>query len=216
MRHIAVQAMSLYSPRPFTATGLGDRIHWATIAWTLAPATLHLTRAQVTGGQFGNKPESWAEIVALFPAGSVAVQAHPITPSSEAEWLAYCGAERFDYAGMKRIPLLTAEPQGVDLPARFYTAQWDANGPSRAVAKPPKFDLPTVVVGGQAEGPLRWSLKTVGYAMSRAEGHVGVDSAFFHLAQLYMPPERIRIHHNGSMSHHVLRARDNGAVCVRM
>jgi hypothetical protein len=211
--------MSLYSPRPFTATGLGDRIHWATIAWTLAPATLHLTRAQVTGGQFGNKPESWAEIVSLFPAGSVAVQAHDFQPTSEAQWLAYLRqtvpAERYEY-GAWRVPLLAAEAQNVALPARFYTAQWDANGPSRAIKHPPRFDLPTVVVGGQAEGPLRWSLKTIAYAMSRAEGHVGVDSAFFHLAQLYMPPERIRIHHNGSMSHHVLRARDNGAVCVRM
>jgi hypothetical protein len=216
VRHIAAQAMSLYSPRPFTATGLGDRIHWATIAWTLAPATLHLTRAQVTGGQFGNKPESWAEIVSLFPAGSVAVQTHDFQPTSETEWLAHCGAERFDYADMRRIPLLTAEAHNASLPERFYTAQWDANGPSRAVRKPPTFDLPTVVVGGQAKDPLRWSLKAIAYAMSRAEGHVGVDSAFFHLAQLYLPPERIRIYHRDSPSHHVLRARDNGVVCVRM
>jgi hypothetical protein len=211
----------MHSPRPFTATGLGDRIHWATIAWTMAPATLHLTRAQVTGGQFGNKPESWAEIVSLFPTGSVGVQAHPVTPSSEAEWLAYLRGqgipvERFDYGAWKPPKLLTAQAQDVSLPERFYTVQWDANGPSRAVANPPALDLPTVLVGGQAAGDLRWSLKTIAYAMTRADGHVGVDSAFFHLAQLFMPLDRIRIYHRDSVSHHVLRARDNGAVCVRL
>jgi hypothetical protein len=203
----------------------------------LAPATLHLTADKMVGGQFSNKPESWREVVSLFPKGSVTIQAHDTSPSNEPDWLDYLrkrgiDAEPYwhgDHPGpheppvalniadhLRRIPLLTAAAHDVSLPERFYTAQWDANGRSRAVTKPPTFDLPTVVVGGQAQDPLRWSLKAIAYAMSRAEGHVGVDSAFFHLAQLYMPPERIRIYHRDSPSHHVLRARDNGAQCVRM
>jgi hypothetical protein len=237
LRHIAVRATSVQSRRPFTAPGLGDRIHLCTVGWLLSPVALHVTADKMVGGQFRNKPESWREIVSLFPKGSVTVQAHDTSPNCEADWLDYLrkrgiDAEPYrygDYPGpyetpvaldisqyFKRIPLLTAETQDVSLPERFYTAQWDASGPGRAVDNPPAFDLPTVIVGGQAEEPLRWSLKAIAYAMSRAEGHVGVDSAFMHMALLYMPPERIRIYHRDKLSHHVLRARDNGAVCVRM
>lgn len=216
MRHLAVPAMSRDGKRPYTATGLGDRIHFATLAWIEAPAVLHLTRAQVTGGQFGNKPESWAEIVSLFPEGAISVQAHDYEPKSNRDWLDYLQIADLPTYGRWEFPLLKAKPFILDLPERFYTAQWDANGPSRCVTQPPAQDLPTVIVGGQAEGALRWSLEVIAYAMSKAEGHVGVDSAFFHLAQLYMPMERIRIYHREKVSHHVERAKAHGAVCVRL
>lgn len=214
MKHLALRTQSSHSDKPFTATGLGDRIHGATLAWAYGQGeavTLHLTREHLTGGQFDNKPESWAEIVALFPAGMLMLSREPCDVTYR--YGDYPGPREpagFDIAPyLERIPLLADGPR-----EPYVTAQWDANGPSRRVRPP---DIPNaVIVGGEATGDMRWSLKAIGEAMSRAEGHVGVDSAFFHLAQLYMPRKRITVYHGRKVSHHVLRARDHGAVCVRL
>ena len=228
MRHIAVRSRSVHSSKPFTATGLGDRIHLCTVAWVLAPCTLHLTADKWRGGQFGNKPESWREVVSLFPEGSVALQVHPVEGLPEDRWLAHLrkqgiDAEPYwhgDFPGpletpvpldiapyLKRIPLLTAEAQDVSLPERFCTAQWDSTSRKRSVpvGERPKFDLPELLVGGEAKDPFRWSLKAIAYAMSKADFHAGVDSAFMHMARLFMQPDRIRLYGDLS-SHHARRA----------
>ena len=56
--------------------------------------------------------------------------------------------------------------------------------------------IEVLVVGGQAQGKLRRSLKHIGYAMANADFHVGVDSGYMHLAQLYFKPENIYIYTN--------------------
>ena len=214
MKHLALRSRSASADRPYTATGLGDRIHGVTLAWAYGqgePVTLHLAPEHLTGGQFGNKPESWAEIVALFPAGAITLSLEP-------------GGEIYRYGdypgpreprGLDIVPYLRDFPLLADGPRGDYvTAQWDANGPGRRVPRPRIENA--VIVGGEAEGDLRWSLAAIGQLMARARGHVGVDSAFMHLAQLYMPRERITIYHREAMSHHVKRARDNGARCVRL
>jgi hypothetical protein len=209
--------------RPFTAAGLGDRIHHCTVAWCLGPpVTLHLAEQHLRGGQFGNKPESWREIVELFPAGAITLG----TDRSLGPLFRYGdypmptdGPEMVDAEPLlRRIPLLTPEPQAIDLPDRFVTVQWDANGPSRTapgeqrrvIAEQLRSEgLATVTVGGEADDLMRWSLKHVAWAMSRAAGHVGADSAFMHLAMLYMPAERIQIH-TRKLTHHTRRLRANG------
>lgn len=231
MKHIAVPCRGYYdATRPFTATGLGDRIHLVTIAWSYSqthktPVTLHVTDPMMTGGQFGNKPESWHEILSLLPSGHVAIQAHKAIPKSEAEWLDYCGAESYGYSDyqprngfdavpyLKNIPLLEAEPQDVPLPGTFYTMQWDAGGAGRRMPRVHHRELGLpVTVGGEAyRDDLRLSLKCIAYAMSKSTAHVGVDSAFFHLAQLYMPMDRIHLYCREKRSHHAKRAADNGA-----
>jgi hypothetical protein len=210
--------------RPYTTPGLGDRIHSLTCAWAYGQAhgtsvTLHLTREQMTGGQFNNKAQSWAEIVALFPAGAVAIEPHDFSPASQKEWKAHVGAESWwygDYPGprekaeridiseyLRRIPLLSHRERG-----DFATVQWDAGGASRRVSaawqRKVLENRKTVTVGGG--GPLEFDA----VVMSRAGAHVGVDSAFFHLAQLYMPPSQIHVCYRGAVSHHVKRALDNG------
>lgn len=245
MRHIALRSMSVRHPtRTFTTPGLGDRIHQCICGWVCGPpVTLHLTADKWSGGQFRNKPESWAEIVALFPKRSLTLQVHPVSGLREPDWWAYLRkhgieAEPFwygDHPGqheppvaldiaplLKRIPPLTAAPQRVALPARFFTVQWDSNDPKRSLTKEQRARVldrycedgyEPVTVGGEAADPLRWSLKHIAFAMSRAAFHVGVDSAFMHLAQLFMPWERIHVYNQpgGFFSHHALRARDNGA-----
>ena len=242
MNHIAIPARSVNSDRPYTCTGLGDRIHTVTIGWAYSqvhgPTTLHLTRDKLTGGQFGNKPESWQEVWNLFPGGYVSLQTHDCSPNTEAEWLRYLGNGvesycYYDYPGkfesregfdvskyLKRIPLLTAEPKELDLPRWFVTVQFDAGGKSRCLPTADRLAVveqytrrgyTPVVIGGEAQGKLQWSLPHIAYALSKAAHHVGVDSAFLHMAQLYMPCDAIHLYSKGSMSHHAKRAVDNGA-----
>jgi len=124
---------------------------------------------------------------------------------------------------LKQIPLLTSKPRDVKLPDKFITVQWDANGPRRSIhwrkrkvilRKYQDQGYTPVIVGGEAKTEeLRWSLAHIAHAMSHAELHVGVDSAFMHLAQLYMPYDRIHLYSEPDTkpSHHLLRAVDNGA-----
>lgn len=228
--------------RPYTTPGLGDRIHSAILGWVYGqgePVTLHLTDDKWKGGQFSNKPESWAEIVSLFPAGRLHVCHHRISPRSEADWIDYlCGAgyevepycygdypsklTGFDISSYLRvIPFLSAEPQDIKLPERFVTVQWDSNARCRTIPEEKRarilerYGCEAVVIGGESNDErLRWSLKHIAYALSKAQCHVGGDSAFLHLAQLYMPWWKINLY-TQSLSHHALRAQDNGAFINR-
>jgi hypothetical protein len=244
VKHLALRARSVNGPHAYTTPGLGDRIHSAILGWvygqcTGEPVTLHLTADKITGGRFGNKMDSWKEIISLFPTGSIRLRCHEVIPRTESEWLKYLqqkyDVEPYsyrDYPGkldatpgfdisqyLKRIPPLSAAGSDVELPERFVTLQWDAGSQSRCLPHDRRTHVmkgypAAVVVGGESKDErLRWSLKDIAYAMSKAELHVGVDSAFFHLAQLYMPWERIHLYGmpGGFKSHHVLRARDNGA-----
>ncbi len=244
MKHLALRARSANSRAPYTATGLGDRLHSVILAWAYGheynePVTLHLTADKMTGGQFGNKPESWAEIVRLFPKGRVHIQSHDVIPESEAHWLSYLAKRGIDavsyrygdYPGkyetagedisayLKRFPRLSAEGTlGLKMP--YVTVQWDANSAARRLTREQQqkveqryrdLGYELVAVGGESKDErLRWSLASIAYAMSRAVFHVGVDSAFLHLAQLYMQWERIHLYGN-VQGHHVRRARDAGS-----
>ena len=206
---------------------------------------MHVSEDKMIGGQFRNKPASWAEILALFPPHTISLHAHPVTPSSEKEWLHYLlskaiDAELYWYADhpgkyetvepidashyLKSFPLLKAEEQDTDLPDRLITVQWDSNARRRTISEDKRERVlaryrsdgytPVIVGGDSTTKGLGWILKRIAHAMSKAELHVGVDSAFMHLAMLYLPMHRIHIYNepDGFMSHHALRARDNGAV----
>ena len=75
-------------------------------------------------------------------------------------------------------------------------------------------DYEVVTVGGESKDVLlRDSLKHIAYAMSKATYHVGVDSGFLHMSQVYFSPENIHIYTlspKDRWSHHMHRAKDNG------
>lgn len=239
MIHIALQAMRIHCPdMPYTAPGLGDRIHSVTLGWAYAnhhgeDVTLHLTADKLTGGQFGNKPESWQEILSLFPGG-VHLQYHDFSPKSEAEWLKYLSkynpltyhyADSFIGNGfdaskyLADFPLIDPDPVDFLFPERFITAQFDASGQSRRAKNIPailaKYDCDALAIGGEAVGPLKTSLKHIAAALSKAQCHVGVDSAFMHMAQLYLPMDRIHLCAGENRSHHLTRALKNGARLIQ-
>ena len=232
MRHLALWARSAFNPdKAYTATGLGDRIHACTVAWCYgAPVTLHVTGEQYSGGQFNNKPESWAEICELFPEGADTIQPHSVRGLTDAQWQVHLGpdVQMYHYVDfdigqtrpldisqyLKDIPLLQPKRQYIELPAEYITAQWDTSA-GRTIANPgriqDKYGLPVVVIGGQARSyDLRWSLMHIAYVLAHAQMHIGADSAFMHMAQLYLPPERIHIY-TQSQTHHVKRAVARGA-----
>lgn len=133
--------------------------------------------------------------------------------------------ERLDIAPyLRSVPALRADVCDIALPERFFTAQWDSNQARRTIDQGKRDKVihayradgfQPVIVGGLAtQKHLGWSLKHIAYAMSKAAFHVGCDSAFMHLAMLYMPMNRIHLYNepDGFYSHHALRARDNGAV----
>ena len=252
-KHLALRARSTNSRKAsFTAPGLGDRIHCVTLGWVFSqahsvPVVLHLTKKKQVGGQFGNKRESWFEVLDLFPKGSVDLMLHDYEPDDEPSWIAYLAdkgipAETYwyqDYPGrfakpevldmshyLKDVPLLPAVDVGadLDLPEQFVTVQWDSNEAARTIPKECREDVlaeyrragfEAVVVGGESENPLlKNSLRHIAYAMSKARFHVGVDSAFMHMAFLYFRHEDVHLYNlkDGFRSHHLHRALDCGCV----
>jgi hypothetical protein len=55
------------------------------------------------------------------------------------------------------------------------------------------------------------SIQAIGYAMAKADGHIGIDSGFLHMANLYHKPEDIHLYTTGGyISHHFVRAKARG------
>ena len=189
------------------------------------------------------KKDSWREITALFPKDSVQVQPWPVDNLPEDEWLAYLKSMHIDaeiyyykdtlhmhpnetvvpleMSQYLRTPAMlkpTVFPE-LSLPKKFITVQWDSTDPRRTLSPivregvHSKYEGQVVYVGGEGEGLLKTSLAAIGYAMHEADYHVGCDSGFFHLAQLYKKFEDIHIYNiiGGYLSHHQVRAVNNGS-----
>jgi hypothetical protein len=123
---------------------------------------------------------------------------------------------------IKTYPCLSAVDHSIDLPLpeKFVTAQFDAGSEKRKLSKDQlesifnkfkKQGYEIVTVGGEASDPLLQTATYAGYAMSRAQYHIGVDSGYMHLAQMYFKPENIYLYTNrseGKWEHHLKMFRD--------
>ena len=124
---------------------------------------------------------------------------------------------------LKDYPLLQAkEEYAVFVPSsKFVTAQWDTTDPGRSIPeaeiniienryKEQGYEI--VRVGGEASIPdMNDSIQAIGYAMAKADGHIGIDSGFLHMANLYHKPEDIHLYTTGGyVSHHFIRAKARG------
>lgn len=228
----------------YGAPGLGDRVHSILLSYNYGlmentSVMLHLTKYQWNR----HKPESWPEILSLFPKGSVGVMPHlDCEPADNLDFVTYLKERGYDaqaqiYADypqrfepkegidltayLRYFPQLDAEPQDIKLPKKFITVQFDSTSKKRMI-KPAQRqrildnykDYEVVVVGGESNNDLlKNSLKHIAYAMSKATYHVGVDSGFMHMSQVYFAPENIHIYTlspKDRWSHHMHRAKDNG------
>lgn len=86
-------------------------------------------------------------------------------------------------------------------PEKYVVVQWDAQWIKRRLPEEQVSEIESyykergykiVKVGGDADITcLRESLKHIGYAISNADYFVGLNSGMWHMAQLYLPYERI-------------------------
>ena len=231
----------------YGAPGLGDRIHHVMLCHNYSvmentPVTLHLTKYQWNR----HKPDSWPEIISLFPEGKIFIEKHldhePKDNESFLEFvknLGYKNAEEQIYDDfpqrfepkegihcsryLKLFPNLPAKvQQDLNLPNNnFITVQFDSTSKNRMkkqknrqqiLAKYKNYEK--IIVGGESPNPLlKNSLAHIAFAMSKAKFHVGVDSGFLHMSQLYFNPEKIHIYTTrdpSKWSHHLRHGYNNG------
>jgi hypothetical protein len=157
--HLAVRVSSVNNLQaPFTAPGLGDRIHLLTVAWAYANAHSCIVTLNLSSHCFSrDKQRSFLEILELFPAGKIKLNFHNYTGVDELKWHEYLGgkgidAKTFFYGdhlgrfekktGFDVTPYLQSFPKlnnliitkpNLVLPDKFITMQWDASGSSRTL-----------------------------------------------------------------------------------
>jgi hypothetical protein len=158
MKHLAARSMSVNSPNaPFTAPGLGDRIHLLTVAWCYSQAKSEPVRLHLTADKYDSKKAaSFAEILKLFPTGHISLEAHEVSGISEAEWINYLNnkgvdAELFSYNDhlgrfestekldiskfLKKIPILqeSIPKSHMKFSSKYVTTQWDSTAKTRTL-----------------------------------------------------------------------------------
>ena len=251
MKHVVQRYWSTRKPDfMYGCPGFGDIVHSCLLTYLYGqahgePATLHIASHQNNR----DKPEIWAEVLALFPDHSVSLQVHDTSTGSYTDqdfldlvrqqhpdavlhyYEKYPGRlQRViqpsffvdDYmANYARLPG-RAVPESLDLPTRFATCQVDASSKKRLLQpaqlqrireKFQALGCEIVTVGGQAVDPRLRTATYAGHAMSRAEYHVGVDSGYMHMAQMYLEPKNIYLYTNrpeSNWEHHLKMARDHG------
>ncbi len=192
------------------------------------------------GKKSDKKKLSWSEILKLFPKDSVQVQNWPIENISESHWLEYLKdhsvhAEIYYYKDTIHMhpnetvvplemsqylkkPVMLKPIVNTWLPDKFITVQWDSTDAGRTISPivreriHSKYKGAVIYVGGEGVGNFKTSLAHIGAAMAKADYHVGSDSGMMHLAQLYKKFEDIHVYSpaNGYISHHLVRAINNG------
>ena len=122
----------------------------------------------------------------------------------------------------KRLQISSVFTPKLSYPTRFITTQWDSTADSRSLPLDKRELIlgeyreqgyKIIYVGGEAtEFHLRKSLSEIAFAIAKSDFYVGVDSAFFHLAQLYLPICKIHLYNErfNYWYHHLLRYVDNG------
>jgi len=165
--HLAVRVSSVHEVNsPYTASGLGDRIHLMTIAWAYSNANnAHVTMHISSNGMTPKKRTSFDEIVSLFPKGKIGLVIHQFEGTCESEWLQYLSnqgvdAQAFYYGDhlgryerkvgidistyLRNFPKLSVTPESPSnfkLAERYVTTQWDSTARSRTLTEATRVDI---------------------------------------------------------------------------
>ena len=151
---------------PYTATGLGDRIHLMTIAWAYAKATNTFVTMHISSNAMTiKKRESFVEIINLFPKGIISIEIHPFIGTDEVKWLKYLSekgieAKPFHYGDhlgryekrvgidisefLKDFPKLSSSSKSLselNLPTKFFTNQWDSTAATRTLSESTQLEI---------------------------------------------------------------------------
>lgn len=123
---------------------------------------------------------------------------------------------------LRTIPLIVERNPQDRVENPYVTWQFDSTGIDRRLSKNRedevrnyylKLGYSITALGGEAtDKDLKTSLQLSVEVMSKSKWHVGVDSGFYHLAQIVLPPNEIHLYNNvsGYWSHHAFRGIDNG------
>lgn len=129
----------------------------------------------------------------------------------------------FDASNLLRnIPLIVKRNPKSSGGKPYVTWQFDSTGSDRRIGKNQEDEVRNfyaslgysiLTLGGEAsEEVLKTSLKACVDVLAGSKWHVGVDSGFYHLAQIVLPPSEIHLYNSvsGYWSHHALRGIDKG------
>ena len=251
MKHVVQRYWSTRIPNlMYSCPGFGDIVHSCLLTYLSGrshgePATLHIASHQNNR----DTPQIWAEVLGLFPDGSVSVECHNTRQGSytDRDFLHMVQQKYPDallhyyqkYPGrlqqviqpsffvdeyMPKYARLPGRgtPQPLDLPEKFATCQVDASSKKRHLtpqqlqsikAKFQDLGCEIITVGGQSQDPRLRTATYAGHAMSCAQYHIGVDSGYMHMAQMYFKPQNIYLYTNRpetDWEHHLKMARDHG------
>ena len=145
---------------PYTAAGLGDRIHLLTVAWAYAAKMQCSVVMHISGNGVNElKLRSFQEILDLFPEGNIGIVFHDYVGTDNKTWIMYLrdkgiNANTFyygDYLGrfgkkfgvdispflrdFPKIKIPQAKMQINELNKRYITVQWDSTAPTRTLPK---------------------------------------------------------------------------------
>jgi hypothetical protein len=159
--NLAVPVASIHKRNsPYTAAGLGDRIHLLTVAWAYATKMRCSVVMHISGNGVNElKLKSFQEILDLFPEGNIGIVFHDYVGTDNKKWIMYLrekgiNAKTFyygDYLGrfgkkfgidispflrdFPKIKIPQAKMQTNDLNKRYVTVQWDSTAPTRTLPK---------------------------------------------------------------------------------
>jgi hypothetical protein len=189
------------------------------------------------------KRASFEEILELFPSPNFELGFHEELPKSNIQFQSYLksmGIDALPYfyqdhpgwrevrsgieisTVLRKIPLITAPTPEKE--SKIITSQWDTTGSRRKFSSSETLKIldryrregyEIITVGGEAEEDrYRESLSAVAQLMSKSAFHIGVDSGFMHLAQLFLPADRIHVYSKPQnfWSHHLFRGIENGMI----
>ena len=145
---------------PYTAAGLGDRIHLLTVAWAYATKMQCSVVMHISGNGVNElKLRSFQEILDLFPEGNIGIVFHDYVGTDNKTWIMYLrdkgiNANTFyygDYLGrfgkkfgvdispflrdFPKIKITQAKKQTKESNKRYITVQWDSTAPTRTLPK---------------------------------------------------------------------------------
>jgi len=165
--NLAAPAASIHEKNfPYTATGLGDRIHLLTVAWAYATKHQCLVIMNISGnGMNALKKKSFQEILGLFPKGTIRIKHHNYLGTNNKLWIKYLkekgiNAKTFYYGdflgrygekfGINISPYLRDFPKITIVPAKkltnephakYITSQWDSTAPTRTLPKQKQLQI---------------------------------------------------------------------------
>lgn len=226
MEHIALNHLSRKKKTLYTAPGLGDRVHGVFLMNEYAKQNntqvvfyineFHMFGYNATQARAEQKSKSWQEISDLFPY--VDIEFWNTNGEILKDDIIEKKYKMYYYTPEKQIyinPYIKNKIVEDWNPTKIVTMQWDTADVSRRIEsstidklKNHYSDLGYEII----EIGMNQTLSEIKETLQRASYHIGVDSGMMHMANAFIPHDRIHIYTSRYISDHIARARENGSI----